>query len=98
MGDKNIEKKVLEILHGIDGPVKTKLVEECHHIPPKGSPKKVIWKLSQKKVKATETWVLELGCYCKNLHQWDFMSILQKIMDIMLEIVGCQANIVILGQ
>ena len=42
VGDKDIQKKVLEILNAIDAPVNTDLVEDCHRIPSKSSPKKVI--------------------------------------------------------
>ena len=49
VGDKDIEKKVLEVLDAIDAPVNMDLVENCHHIPSKGSPKKVILKLSRRK-------------------------------------------------
>ena len=48
VGDKDIEKKVLEVLDAINTPVNTDLVENCHHIPSKGSPKKVILKLSHR--------------------------------------------------
>ena len=43
-------KKVLEILDAIDAPVNTNLVEDCHRIPSKSSPKKVILKLSRREV------------------------------------------------
>ena len=46
VGDKDIEKKVLEILDAIDAPVNTDLVEDCHRISSKSSSKKVILKLS----------------------------------------------------
>ena len=49
VGDKDIEKKVLEVLDAIGAPVNTDLVEDCHRIPSKGSPKKVILKLSRRK-------------------------------------------------
>ena len=39
----------LEALDAIDTPVTTDLVEDCHGIPSKGSPKKVILKLSCQK-------------------------------------------------
>ena len=42
VGDKDIEQKMLEILDAIDAPVNTDLVKDCHHIPSKSSPKKVI--------------------------------------------------------
>ena len=48
-GDKDIEKKVLEVLDAIGAPVNTDLVEDCHCILSKGSPKKVILKLSHQK-------------------------------------------------
>ena len=46
---KDIEKTVLQILEAIDALVNTDLVEDCHRIPSKGSPKKVILKLSHRK-------------------------------------------------
>ena len=49
VGDKDIEKKVFEILDAIDAPVNTDLVDDCHRIPSKSSPKKVILKLSRRK-------------------------------------------------
>ena len=49
VGDKDIEKKVLEVLDAISAPVNTDLVEDCHLIPSKGSPKKFILKLSRRK-------------------------------------------------
>ena len=49
VGDKDMEKKVLEGLDVIDAPVNKDLVEDCHGIPSKGSPKKVILKLSRRK-------------------------------------------------
>ena len=39
VGDKDIEKIVLEVLDAIGAPVNTDLVEYCHRIPSKGSPK-----------------------------------------------------------
>ena len=39
VGDKDIEKKVRKILDTIDPSVITDLVENCHHIPSKISPK-----------------------------------------------------------
>ena len=41
VGDKDIEKKALEILDAINAPVNTDLVEDCHRIPSKCSPKKL---------------------------------------------------------
>ena len=35
----------------------------------------------QKKIKTTETWVLELACWYKNFYQLEFLSTLQNIMD-----------------
>ena len=49
VGDKDIEKKVLEVLDAIGAPVNTDLVQDCHRIPSKGSPKNVISKLSRRK-------------------------------------------------
>ena len=49
VGHKDIEKKVLVVLDAIGAPVNTDLVEDCHRIPSKGSPKKVILKLSRRK-------------------------------------------------
>ena len=49
VGDKDIKKKVLEILDAIDAPVYMDLVEDSHGIPSKGSPKNVILKLSRGK-------------------------------------------------
>ena len=46
MGDKEIEKQVLEVLDAIDAPVNTDLVEDCHFISSKDFPKKVVLKLS----------------------------------------------------
>ena len=47
VGDKDIEKKVLEVLDAIGIPVNIDLVEDYHLIPSKGSPKKVLLKLSR---------------------------------------------------
>ena len=49
VGDKDNEKKVLEILDTTDAPVNTNSVEECHRIPSKDSSKKVILKLSSQR-------------------------------------------------
>ena len=49
VGDKDIEKKALEILDAIDTPVNTDLVKDCHRIPSKSSPKKVILKRIRRK-------------------------------------------------
>ena len=46
VGDKDIEKKVLEVLDAVKAPANWDLVEDCHCIPSKSSPKKVILKLS----------------------------------------------------
>ena len=46
VGDKDIEKKVLEVLDAVKAPANRDLVEDCHCIPSKSSPKKVILKLS----------------------------------------------------
>ena len=41
---KDIEKKVLEVLDGIDAPINTDLVKDCHCIASKGSPQKSYFK------------------------------------------------------
>ena len=46
VGDKDVEKKVLEILDAIVAPVNTDLTEDCHRAPSKDSPKIVILKVS----------------------------------------------------
>ena len=46
MWNKYTVKKVLEVLDAIEVPVNTDLVEDCHRIPSKVSPKRVILKLS----------------------------------------------------
>ena len=48
-GDKDIDKKVLKVLDAIVNPVNTDLVVDCHRIPSKGSPKKVVLRLSHRK-------------------------------------------------
>ena len=55
VGEKDITKKVLKILAAIDALVNTDLAEDCHRIPSKVSPKKVILKLSYRK---NSRWVL----------------------------------------
>ena len=49
VGDKDIGKKVLEVLDTIDVPVNKDLVEDCHRIRSKDSLKKFILKLSLRK-------------------------------------------------
>ena len=49
VAEKNLESNVLEILEGIDVPINPTLVEDCHHLPPKDSSKKVIVKLNRRK-------------------------------------------------
>ena len=49
VGDKDIEKKVLEVLDAVWAPVNTDLVEDCQWMPSKGSHKNVISKLSRRK-------------------------------------------------
>ena len=49
VGNKDIEKKVLEILDAIDAPINTDLVKDYLGIPLRDSPKKVILKLSHRK-------------------------------------------------
>ena len=46
VGDKDVEKKVLEILDAIVAPVNTDLVEDCHRASSRDSPKTVILKVS----------------------------------------------------
>ena len=43
---KDLKWKVLEILEEIEVPIDPNLAEDCHHLPSKGFPKKVILKLS----------------------------------------------------
>ena len=45
----DLEPKVLEMLEEIDVPIDPTLVEDCHRLPSKGSPKKVIVKLNHRK-------------------------------------------------
>ena len=47
--DNELETKVLSIQEEIDAPVDPGLVEDCHHLPSKGNPKKVILKLNRRK-------------------------------------------------
>ena len=47
--DNELETKVLTILEEIDAPVGLGLVEDCHRLPSKGNPKKVILKLNRRK-------------------------------------------------
>ena len=49
VAEKDLESKVLEILEEIDVPIDPTLVEDCHHLPSKGSSKKVIVKLNYRK-------------------------------------------------
>ena len=49
VANNGLESKVLEILEEIDFPIDPTLVEDCHHLPSKGSPKKVIIKLNRRK-------------------------------------------------
>ena len=49
VADKDLESKVLEILEEIDVPIDPTLVEDCHRLPSKGSPKTVIIKLNHHK-------------------------------------------------
>ena len=46
--DKELEIKVLSIPKEIDAPVDPGLVEDCHRLPSKGNPKKVILKLNRR--------------------------------------------------
>ena len=47
--DNELETKVLTILKEINAPVDPGLVEDCHRLPSKGNPKKVILKLNRHK-------------------------------------------------
>ena len=44
VADKDLESELLEILEEIDVPIDHTLVEDCHRLPSKCSPKKVITK------------------------------------------------------
>ena len=44
-----LKSKVFEILKEITVPITPSLVEDCHHLPSKGLPKKVIIKLNHRK-------------------------------------------------
>ena len=47
--DNELKTKVLSILEEIGAPADPRLVEDCHRLPSKGNPKKVILKLSRVK-------------------------------------------------
>ena len=49
VADDGLESKVLEILEEVGVPIDPTLVEECHRLPSKGSPKQVIIKLNLRK-------------------------------------------------
>ena len=49
VADNDLESKVLEILEETDVPIDPTLVEDCHHLPSKGAPKKVIIRLNRRK-------------------------------------------------
>ena len=49
VADKDLESKLLEILEETDVQIDPTLVEDCHRLPSKGSPKKVIVKLNRRK-------------------------------------------------
>ena len=104
VGDKDIE--VLEILDTVNTPINMNLVKDCHCIPSKRLPQKSCSKTKPlerldgycwtKKVQLKPEF-LKLPAVIKiYIHQWEIMSILQKIMDKMQKIVGCQVNFVIL--
>ena len=42
VADNGLESNVLEILEEIDVPIYPTLIEDCHRLPFKGSPKKVV--------------------------------------------------------
>ena len=52
--DNELETKVLSILEEIAAPVDPGLVEDCHRLPSKGKPKKVILKLNCRKEGSVE--------------------------------------------
>ena len=47
--DNELETKALTILEEIDAPVDVGLLGDCHRLPSKGNPKKVILKLNRRK-------------------------------------------------
>ena len=49
VADNDLESKVLEILEEINVPIDPTWVEDCHRLPSKGSPKKVIIKSNRRK-------------------------------------------------
>ena len=49
VADISLESKVLQMLEKIDIPIDSTFVEDCHRLPSKGSPKKVIIKLNRRK-------------------------------------------------
>ena len=49
VANNGLESNVLEILEEIDVPINPTFVEDCHRLPSKGSPKKVIIKLNRRK-------------------------------------------------
>ena len=49
VANNDLESKVLEILEEIDAPIDPTLVEDCHPLPSKGLPKKVIIKLNRRR-------------------------------------------------
>ena len=46
IADNSLESKALKILEEIEVLIDPRLVEDCHHLPSKGSPKKAITKLN----------------------------------------------------
>ena len=49
VADNDLESKVLEIMEEIQVPINPSIVENCHRLPSKGSPKKVIKKLNRRR-------------------------------------------------
>ena len=55
VADKDLESKVFEILEEIDVPIDPTLAEDCHRLPSKGLPKKVIIKLNRTFIESCRT-------------------------------------------
>ena len=95
-------------MHAIDAPVNLDLVENHNHLPSKGSPKKLILKLNRRKdarrILLNKKTLRELKSEFFNLpagvkiYVTENLSLLQKSMDKLQEIMECQANFVLLGE
>ena len=55
VADKDLESKVFEILEEIDVPIDPTLAEDCHRLPSRGLPKKVIIKLNRTFIESCRT-------------------------------------------